>query len=117
MVMNTVLLFVFTLFSLASFGGILWVADPYTSGPIVKTLFFITLFFLALGVFALGGIWGSRLLGKPLPFGSAFRKGLLLAMLAVAIVALEAGSILNVGNAFAVFLLVVTLEMMALYRK
>lgn len=117
MAMNTVLLLMFTLFTLASFGGILWTADPYTSGPLVRSLFFVTLFFVAMGVFALGGMLGSRLIGKPLVFGVAFRRGLLLAMLTVAIVALEAGSILNITNAFAVFLLVVTMEMMAVYKK
>lgn len=122
--MNTLLLFIFTIFSLFSFSGILLGADPYTSGAMIKILFFVTLFFSAIGVFAMSGIWGSRLLatlrpahGKPLAFNVAFRRGLLLALMSVAIVALEAGSILNVGNAFAVFLLVVTLEMIAVYKK
>lgn len=92
-------------------------ADPYASGPLIKSLFFVTLFFSAMGIFALGGIWGSRLIARPVTFGIAFRRGLLLAMLAVSIVALQAGAILNIGNAFAVFLLAVTLEMLALCKK
>jgi len=117
MVMNTILLLVFTLFSLLSFSGILWGADPYTSNALIKSLFFLTMFFSTMGVFALSGIWLSRVIKKPLAFDVAFRRGLLLAMLAVAIVALEGGSILNIGNAFAVFMLVVALEMVAVYRK
>lgn len=117
LVVNTILLFVFTLFSLISFGGILWGADPYTSGALIKTLFFVTLFFAATGVFSLGGVWFSRLVKKALTLEAALRKGILLAMLFVAIVALEAGSILNIGNAFAVFMLVITLEMLAISRN
>jgi len=78
--------------------------------------FFVTLFFTASGLFTLGGIFVSRLIGKPIALGSAFRKGLLLALLAVSLVALEAGAILNIGNAFAVFMLAVALEMLAISR-
>jgi len=115
--MNSILLLVFTIFSLLSFGGILWGANPYESGALIKTLFFVTLFFSATGIFSLSSILISRVLKKSLAFDTAFRRSLLLAMLAVAIVALEAGSILNIGNAFALFMLVVALEMLAVYRK
>ena len=115
--MNSVLLLVFSVFSMLSFGGILWGADPYTSGAAIKILFFVTLFFTASGFFTSCWIFGSRLIGKPITLGSAFRKGLLLALLAVTLVALEAGAILNIGNAFAVFMLVAALEMLAIARS
>ncbi len=115
--MNSALLLVFTLFSLIAFSGILWGADPYTSGGLIKILFFITLFFTASGLFTFCGVFGSRLIGKPIALGSALRKGLLLALLAVTLVALEAGAILNIGNAFAVFMLAVALEMLAIARS
>lgn len=115
--MNTLLLFIFTLFAGISFFGILFGADPYTSGALLKSLFFITLFFSAMGISTLFWLFGVSLFRGSLAFGSALRKGLLLALLITALVALEAGGILNIGNAFAVFLLVVTLEMMAMYRN
>jgi hypothetical protein len=122
--MNTVLLLLYTLFSVSSFFGILWGADPYESSFLIRMLFFVTLFFSLIGIFSLAGIWFSRKKRGILEeheklsvFGIAFRRGILLAGLAVAMIALEAGSILNIGNALAIFLLVVSVEMLFAYRR
>jgi len=122
--MNTALLLLYTLFSVSSFLGILWGADPYESSFLIRMLFFVTLFFSLVGIFSLAGIWFSRkkrdILGeheKLSALGIAFRRGILLAGLAVAMIALEAGSILNIGNALATFLLVVSVEMLFAYQR
>jgi len=115
--MNTVLLLIFTIFSLVSFIVILWGADPYSANSLVRTLFFVTLFFSFVGAFSLLGLWVSRLFSKPLSFDTAFRRGFLLASLAISLVLLETFSVLNIGNAFAAFLIVVSMEMLAVYKK
>jgi len=121
--MYTGLLLLYTLFSVSSFLGILWGADPYESSFLIRTLFFVTLLFSLIGIFALAGIWFSRKKQAVLAeheklaaFGMAFRRGVLLSGLAVAIIVLEAGSILNIGNAAAIFLLVVSVEMLFVYK-
>lgn len=122
--MYAALLLTYTLFSISSFLGILLGADPYESGFLIRTLFFVTLFFSLVGIFALGGVWFSKRKLRILPehekllvFGGAFRRGVLLASLAVSIIALETFSILNIGNAAAMFLLVVSVEVLAVYRR
>ena len=114
--MHTALLLVFTIFSLASFGGILWGADPYSSNFFIRTLFFVTLFFALAGLFALLYRWISSLAQRPLSHEVAFRRGFLLATLSVSFVVLQALSLLNLGNAFAVFLVVVSVEMFTTYK-
>jgi hypothetical protein len=109
--MNTALILVFTLVSLISFIAILVGADPYTSNSFIRVLFFITLFFSLMGIFTLIGARVSK------SMITAFRRGFLLAALALSIVLLENFSVLNLGNAFAMFLLVVAIEMIATYRK
>jgi len=109
--MNTALLLVFTLFSLFSFAAILFGANPYTSNFLIRILFFTTLFFSLMGIFSLAGAWISK------SFETSFRRGFLLAALFLAFVLLENFSVLNIGNAFAVFLLVVAVEMIVVYKK
>ena len=115
-VMHTALLLVFTIFSLASFLGILWGADPYSSNFFIRILFFGTLFFALGGIFALLHRWISSLVRRPLSHEVAFRRGFLLATLSVALVVLQALSLLNLGNAFAVFLVIISVEMFTTYR-
>lgn len=114
--MHTALLLIFTTFSLASFLGILWGADPYSSNFFIRLLFFVTLFFALGGMFALLYRWISFLLHGPLSHEVAFRRGFLLSVLSVFFLALQALSLLNLGNAFAVFLVVVSVEMFTTYR-
>lgn len=114
--MHTALLLVFTIFSLASFVGILWGADPYSSNFFIRILFFVTLFFGLAGIFALLHRWISFLVRRPLSYEVAFRRGFLLAALSVSFVVLQALSLLNLGNAFAVFLVVISVEMFTIYR-
>jgi len=64
-----------------------------------------------MGIFILIGVWISK------SMATAFRRGFLLAALALAIVLLENFSVLNLGNAFAVFLLIVAVEMIVIYKK
>ena len=115
--MNAALLFIFTIFSLVSFGAILWGADPYSADLSVRTLFFASMFFSFVGIFTLFGIWGSKLFGRPLGFKAALRRGFLFSALAISIIILETFSVLNIGNVLAVFLVVVALEMIAIYKK
>lgn len=115
--MNVALFLIFTLFSLASFGAILWGSNPYSARLLIRILFFISLFFALMGIFSLLGIWISRLFASYLTFGIAFRRGFLLAALSMSLILLETFSALNAGNAFAAFLVVVGLEMFAIYKK
>ena len=115
--MNTALLFIFTFFSLVSFGAILWGSDPYSAYSSIRALFFGSMFFSFVGIFTLFGIWGSKLLGRPLEFKAALRRGFLFSALAISIIILETFSVLNMGNVLAVFLIVVALEMVAIYKK
>lgn len=122
--MHTALLLAFTIFSLASFVGILWGADPYSSNVFIRTLFFVTLFFALAGIFAHLYRWTSSLVhkvfrpaqGKPISHEVAFRRGFLLSVLSISLVILQTLSLLNPGNAFAVFLLVISVEMFTIYR-
>jgi hypothetical protein len=114
---NSVLLLVFTIFSLVSFGGVLWGADPYTTTTIVKSLFFVTLFLSVSGAFSLLNLWMAKLFRKPTSLDVCLRRGLLLGLLAVAIVSLETAGLLNFLNAFALLTLVVALEIVAIYRR
>lgn len=115
--MHAALLLIFTLFSLSSFLVILWTSDPYTTTAVVRALFFITLFFSFLGVFVLLNMGVLRLAKRPLPFVAAFRRGFLFATLAFGFVVLEHFTILNIGNAFAIFLLTISLEMFIIHQK
>ncbi|MBI1888658.1 MAG: hypothetical protein HYS15_01870, partial [Candidatus Spechtbacteria bacterium] len=54
---------------------------------------------------------------KTVAFGTAFRRGMLLSTLGVGLAVFQTFSILNIGNAFAAFLLIVSLEMLAVYKK
>lgn len=115
--MNSTLLWIFTVFSLASFFGILWGADPYSSGFFIRTLFFLALFFSLTGMFSLLGLFVAKLKRKPHALEATFRRAVLLAALAASVTVLETFSILNIWNAFAAFLFVVSLEMLAIYKK
>jgi len=118
--MNTFLLLVFTIFSLFSFGAITYLSDPYFANIIIKTLFFVTMFFSLVGLFSLFGIWASRMFKRSketIDDSEVFRRGALIAGLCVMLVGLQTFSLLNIGNAFAVLLLVMGMEMAAVYKK
>lgn len=115
--MNTALLFVFTLFSGISLGAIIWGADPNAASFFIRTLFFVTLFFSLMGLFSLFGIWISKLFKSPRSLGVIFRRGFLLSLLSVAIILLETFSALNMINALAILLVIVVIEMIAIYKK
>lgn len=115
--MNTVFLLIFTFFSLASFIAILWGADPYSANLPVRVLFFATLFFTFIGLLSFLNIWISKLLSKPMVFGVAFRRGFLFSSLVISLVLLQTFSVLNIGNAIAVFLVIVAAEMIAVYKN
>jgi hypothetical protein len=115
--MNETLLWIFTVFSLASFLGILFGADPNSGGSFIRIIFFLALFLLLAGTFALLGIFVLKIKRTPLLFEAIFRRSILLAGLATSVIILETFSLLNVWNAFAVFLLVVSIEMLAIYKK
>lgn len=115
--MNTAFLLIFTLFSLASFIAILWGADPYSANFPVRILFFVTLFFAFIGLFSFINIWVSRFVSKPMALGAAFRRGFLFSSLVISLILLQAFSALNIGNAIAVFLVVLAAEMIAVYKN
>lgn len=115
--MHTALIFVFTSFSLVSFLGVLWGADPYSSDLFIRVFFFVTLFFTLAGLFALLHLWISALTRRALSHEATFRRGFLLAALSVSFIALETISLLNLVNAFAIFLVVVAVEMTAVLRN
>lgn len=116
-IMHAILLFIFTLFSVISFFGILFGANPYSSGASIRILFFMTLFFSLAGIFSMFHVLPSALWRKTVAFETAFRRGMLLSALGVGLAVFQTFSMLNIGNAFAAFLLVVSLEMLALYKK
>ncbi|MBI1888405.1 MAG: hypothetical protein HYS15_00495 [Candidatus Spechtbacteria bacterium] len=51
--MHATLLLLFTFFSGASFLGILFGANPYSSGVSIRILFFMTLFFSLAGILSM----------------------------------------------------------------
>lgn len=114
--MNAVLLLIFTLLSLSSLGAIIFGSDPYSASIYIRVLFFVTLFFSFLGVFSILGIYISRLFGSRPSFGVIFRRGFLFAAVSLFIILLETFSVLNAGNASAVFIIVVALELFAIYK-
>ncbi|MFY9457972.1 MAG: hypothetical protein WAP23_03565 [Candidatus Spechtbacterales bacterium] len=115
--MNTAFLLIFTLFSLVSFTAILFGSDPYSAALPLRILFFTTLFFSFLGLFSLSSIGLSKLFGRSLAFGGAFRRGLLFSLLVSTLIMLETFSALNIVNAIAVFLVVVAVEAVAILRN
>lgn len=126
---NTVLLFIFTVFSLASFSAILVGTDPYSASLFIRTLFFITLFFSFIGLFSISGLTLLSFRGKfkrvkfsehaskGIEVGMIFRRSMLLAILASSLILLETFSVLNLGNALAMFILIVAVEMLVIYRR
>lgn len=115
--MNTVLLLIFTLFSLISFVAILVGTDPYSANVFIRVLFFTTLFFLFVGVLSVAGIFISKLTGARSGTGVLFRRGAILGALIMSLILLETFSALNVISASAVFLLAVSFELLAVYKK
>ena len=116
-VMYSALLFVFTLLSGISLGAILLGADPNTSPFFIRLLFFVTLFSSLVGLFTLLNIWIPRALSRPMPFGTAFRRGVFLSLLSIALILLETFRALNIVNAFAIFVVIVAMEIAAMYRN
>jgi hypothetical protein len=115
--MYSALLFVFTLLSGISLGAILLGSDPDTSPFFIRLLFFVTLFFSLVGLFTLLNIWISKLVSRPMPFGTAFRRGSLLSLLSIALILLETFSALNILNALAILVVIVAVEIAAMYRS
>jgi hypothetical protein len=115
--MNEALVWIFTAFSFASFLGVLFGTDPNSAGVFIRTIFFLSLFFSLAGAFALFGILISKLKRAPILFETIFRRSILLAGLTTGVIVLEMFSSLNIWNAFAAFLLVVSLEMLAIHKK
>jgi len=115
--LNTVLLLVFTIFSLSSFIAIFVGSDPYSASLFIKVLFFLTLFFSLIGVFSILGVWVSRFGGRLSAFDVIFRRSMLLAVLALSLILLETFSALNIINTSATLLLIVSTELLFVHRK
>lgn len=115
--MNLVLLLIFTLFSLTSFLSILFGVDPFHSSYIIIFLFFITMFLSLMGIFSLAGILGSKLSSKKAEYIVSLRRAFLLSILVISLVLLEKYFVLNVGNTASLFLLIVGMEMVFVYKN
>ena len=116
-IMNIALLLIFTLSSLASFLAILFSSDPYHSQKAIIFLFFVTMFLSIMGVFSLTWILGSKIGSKKIEYAVSLRRAFLLSALVTSLVLLEKYFVLNIGNTSSLFLLIVGVEMIFIYKN
>ena len=115
--MNAAFLAIFTLFSAISFSAILFGADPYSASDKLVVLFFLTLFFSLAGLFSLAGMLVGKVARKSSEFAVSLRRGFLLATLVTSLVLIEKFFVLNIGNAAAIFMAIIAIEMIAVYKR
>ena len=114
--MDFIFLSVLTSFSVVPFLGLLFFSDPFLASGTVIFMFFSAMFLSLAGIFSICGAVIAKFGNKKAEYTVFLRRGIFLGLVVLSMVLLQKFLVLNLGNASALVMLVVGMEMMFAYQ-